>query len=506
MIRKNINKLIKGTATVVIMGLLVATVPAKSFAAPSDEYLVGNEKPSSYSVDMSERFISEYGLYEECIADQFYFYSNVSNGAFTSETVTFEIPSNLTCIFEKDGAGYNYNGKISQKGNYVVRIMAVSGDITYNATFRFSIRDKSEMPVAPQAQEEISLGTIGADSGSELISSQGRESADFIEEDDYTMITESDLLNIDENEEISDEQINQMIENAGLSFDEEGMFAEPTDEGLMYGFEADFNKEKGMYSFKLNSGELIYANVPMGAIVNGSVYMEFPEQITPVVYRNGVEEFYSDYTFSEDGFYQVMLNGSSLDYAMTYSTEDTAAPFVTFRIVKHPVNDIEIFNAPRNAKIVSAGTSSVVYLNEEGTEELSLDFFELKEDNTYYFKVYDSTSSGSYDVVIQKDTQAPIINVLVDKGRANISFGSNDIAGILAYRNGTELSEVQSVIKNKGNYTIKAKDQAGNISSVDFVVKSYLNAQSIATLIILVVGGFAAFVFLKLQRNKMRVR
>lgn len=508
MIRKNINKLIKGTAAAMIMGLLIVTVPTQSFAAPSDDFAEGNVKPSSYNVDMSERFISDYGLYEECIADQFYFYSNVSNGAFTSETVTFEIPSNISCIFEKDGAGYNYNGKISQKGNYVVRVIAVSGETTYNSTFRFSIRDKSEAPASSGTQgtqQEISLGTIGADSGSSLISSQGRESADIVDDDPMT-ITESDLLNIDENEEISDEQINQMIENAGISFDEEGMFAEPTDEGMMYGFEADFNKDKGMYSFKLNSGELIYANVPMGAIVNGSVYMEFPEQITPVVYRNGVEEFYADYTFSEDGFYQVMLNGSSLDYAMTYSTEDTAAPFVTFRIVKHPVNDIEIFNAPRNAKIVSAGTSSLIYLNEEGTEELDLDFFELKEDDTYYFKIYDTTSSGSYEVVIQKDTQAPIVNVVVEKGRANISFGSNDIAGILAYRNGAELSEVQSVIKNKGNYTIMAKDQAGNISSVDFVVKTYLNAQSIATLIILVLGGFAAFVFLKLQRNKMRVR
>lgn len=507
MIRKNINKLIKGSVAAVVMGVLVATVSTHSFATKMDEYMTGYEyeRPTSYSMDLTERFISEYGLYEESLAGQFFFYSNVSNGAFTSEAVTFEIPQNISCIFEKDGAGYTYRGKITQKGNYVVRIIAVSGDITYNSAFRFSIRDKVEMPAEQETTQEISLGTIGNESDSSLIPSSGRESASVVEDDPYT-ITESDLLNIDENEEISDEQINQMIENAGLSFSEDEMFETPTDEALMYGFEAGFNQDKGMYSFKLNSGELIYANVPMGAIVNGSVYMEFPEQITPVVYRNGVEELYSDYTFTEDGFYQVMLNGSSLDYAMTYSTDDSAAPFVTFRIVKHPVNNIEYFYAPRNAKIVSAGTKSLVFLNDEGTEDLNLDFFEMKEDDTYYFKIADATSGGTYEVVLQKDTQAPVVNVVVEKGRANISFGSDDIAGVLAYRNGTELPEIQTVIKDKGNYVIMVKDLAGNISTTEFIVHTYLNGQSIAILIILVLGSLAAFVFLKMQRNSMRVR
>lgn len=470
---------------------------------------MSGEQSGVRNVTLMERYIEEYGLYEESLGDTFFFYSNVGNGGFTFEPVTFEIPNNITCIFEKDGAGYTYTGKISKKGNYVVRVSAVSGETTYSSTFRFSIREKpADLPeTQPQTQ-------TSSDNSQELIISN-HDIADLDistggSDSSEPEITLEDLQDLGEDDEISDADIERMIEEAGINDFGGNEYSEETTEAfLFWGLEEGFSSEKSAYSYTLESGDVIYANIPMGAIVNEGVKMEFPETIVPKIYKDGVlleTKETDEFEFTEDGFYQVRLEGNTLSYAMNYQ-QGEAAPFITFRIVKHPVKNMDYFTAPHDAKIIAAGTKKVDFLNEEGEKTLNLDSFFMEEDDTYCFKIRDNTSGGYYDVVIEKDTVAPLVNVPIQKGKAYPQYGSSDIATVDLYKNGLQVPDANvNTISGKGTYKLVATDLAGNVTECYFAINSYMSGISIAFIIVFVLLILAAFVYLRLQRNKMRVR
>ena len=83
--------------------------------------------PLVTQVSLTEQYHDEYQVYEESINNRFFFYTSVSNGGITDKTVTMDIPHNVFCTVEKDGAEYNYTPgqSFSEHGTYVVKITAV---------------------------------------------------------------------------------------------------------------------------------------------------------------------------------------------------------------------------------------------------------------------------------------------------------------------------------------------------------------------------------------------
>ena len=74
--------------------------------------------PSKKIVSLSEQYYDEYGMYEEGIDGQFYFYTNIGNGQITDQSVYIDFPSNLTYTAELDGETITYISKqpMVQKG------------------------------------------------------------------------------------------------------------------------------------------------------------------------------------------------------------------------------------------------------------------------------------------------------------------------------------------------------------------------------------------------------
>lgn len=471
--------IIKSVITVALVGTVAFAIKTDAHAG---EVSIADNVIASY---LTESYIEEYGLYEECLGDQFYFYTNVSNGGFTSDAVTFDIPSNMMAAFERNGAPYTYRGSISQLGNYVVRFYGTIGSSTYNANFRFSIREKQE-EVAPEPETE--------------------SIADEFEDVDTISVED---LEASEDDEITDEDINQMIASAEADFAaEEGLDIE-TDSFTLWGLSESYINDK--YVFTLASGEEVYCNVPMGAIVNEGVSIEIPAGMTITVYKDGVEAANESgvdyvYTYTEDGFYKAVFDCKTVNFVNAYP-DGSAKPYITFRIVKDPVCDMDYITAPFNAVFTKIGTKSFVVKTEDGDSELAYDNYKMLSDNTYYFGVYDYTSDKHYEFVIERDTTPPEAVTKIEKGRAVTTFKSNDIATIELYKDGIkQTTESVSPITKKGVYRMVITDKAGNVTEKNFELTSYINAGSIIFLILFVLIVVGSIGYIKISKTRMRVR
>lgn len=124
-------------------------------------------------VTLKEQYHQDYKVYEESLADLFFFYSNVGNGGITHEPVTLDIPMNLSYTVEWNGVPWEYvSGQpISNYGTYVVRLTGIEDTSVplyeqkeYQAVFRFRIQAK---PPEEETKEESQGSGTGSSQGTE---------------------------------------------------------------------------------------------------------------------------------------------------------------------------------------------------------------------------------------------------------------------------------------------------------------------------------------------------
>ena len=114
--------------------------PAQSAeSTPKIEYI--------YS-EIVENKIQSHSIYEEIIAKQIVFYSNVSNGAVIEHSVELDLPETVTVTLEKDGKKSECKSaeKFDETGKYSLTLMVEGKDLlggseneVYYGLFRFWI-------------------------------------------------------------------------------------------------------------------------------------------------------------------------------------------------------------------------------------------------------------------------------------------------------------------------------------------------------------------------------
>ena len=137
------------------MGILFAGSPAVCVQATGKAVVVEDNQstkgPKMEDVSLQETYYSEYEIYSEGIAGQFFFYTNVPNNGITNQSVSIDIPANIYYTVQKDGIDIAYASKqtLSKMGTYVFRMTVVknpeapvSEQIVYNATYNFRIQPK----------------------------------------------------------------------------------------------------------------------------------------------------------------------------------------------------------------------------------------------------------------------------------------------------------------------------------------------------------------------------
>jgi hypothetical protein len=234
-------------------------------------------------VSLSEDYNEEYGIYEFGIGNRFFFYSNVGNGAITSESVKPDIPSNITIRVEKDGEAYTYKrgSEIKNIGSYVI-ILRASEDVdgtkrTYRSSYRFRIVKPlpTETPTpTPKYSGSIWTGGGGYSGG--------------------------DTYETDEKREVE------------LSLSEQ------------------YYVEYDQYEFGLNGRFFFYSNVANGEITKVPVTLKIPENLS--------------YTCEKDGKVITYKRGSELtkegSYVFTFKVNDGSTTYYSiyrFRIIEDAI-------------------------------------------------------------------------------------------------------------------------------------------------------------------------
>lgn len=461
--------------------------------------------PLVTQVSLTERYHDEYQVYEESINNRFFFYTSVSNGGITDKTVTMDIPQNVFCTVEKDGAEYNYTPgqSFSEHGTYVVKITAVedtsvpfSEQEEYRALFRFRIQSKP--PQETEAENGL-LTQPGGGAGSAQgwqgggIFPEGRgEQAGESQTESGEGETESPQPGEGEEDarETAGGETSGAEETGGEEASEDGEEengAPDAGEEALSGSYSErtqaYDSAAGRYLVTFQNGRTLTSNVPEGYMGPSAVELSVSEGEAELYRDDEPVEYTRNMSISEPGYYRLDVDGQIWSFTIASA-----------------VNRMEYYLLPAGMEVTG------VSLDGEALETPEGRYVHMKDDGQYRIAMA-GKDGDVLEAVIRKDTEPPQFSVDVKGGTAHIQYLSEDIARTVLEKNG-EVQEGFSgyAISSPGSYRLSAVDEAGNVSSVSFTLKYKVNKYGIAAvvLVILLLAGGAVFVIRIKKTVKVR--
>jgi hypothetical protein len=491
-----------------------AVTPAVQAAVAADPLL-----PSERTVEvyLSERYNDEYRLYEFGLNNKYFFYSNVGNGAMTSDPVRIEIPGNITYSLEKDGnpIRYNQNTDISAIGAYVMTLAVneVDGLVTthYVSYYRFRIMEPIQ-PIEQIPDETAEESNIAEETPEDII-------AEIEALEDLTPEEREALQNALVNGDYTGEEFfnaDGSVNEASISLLVTASLDAQTGttediyhtEGVLSstGMESVYDYTTGYYLHTLISGQSFYSDIQNGGITRQSVTLRTADKLDFTVYKDGelLEENGST-VFTDPGSYLVVPVADDVLYISSYETEK---PVFSFRIIGNAVNDLSVYRAPVGFRIDS------IYMYEDGeshpvSSALSLNDTSvlLREDGDYRIRI--SSNAATMEVYYTLDRIHPRFNVQVEKNHAMIIYDSADVIRSIVYRGDDRYMAETGIIyeiKETGEYRYFAQDAAGNVTGRAFKVKFGFNTGSVVTILIIIAAIAGLFMYIRYINKNTRVR
>ena len=484
-------------------------------AAAATNPLLPSER--TIEVYLSERYTEEYKLYEFGFNNKYFFYSNVGNGAITSDPVKIEIPGNIAYSLEKDGKviQYTQNTNITAIGSYVMTLTVneVNGLETthYVSYYRFRIMEPVEpVQLVPDetdeedgnASEETPEDILAEIEALEDLTPEEREALQAaLMNGDYTG---EEFFNADGS--INDAAISLLVTaslNAQIGTTEDIYHTEGVSAAT--GMESVYDFTTGYYQHTLISGQSFYSDIQNGGITRQSVTIRTADKLDFTVYKDG-ELYESNSTvYSEIGSYMLIPVADDVLYMSSYETEK---PVFSFRIIGNALNDLSVYHAPAGFKIDSV----YMYVNGEARTCASALIMNdttvlLREDGDYRFRI--SSNAATMEVYYRLDRVHPRFNVQVEKNLATIYYDSSDVARSIVYRGDNLYATETNIIyeiKETGEYRYFAQDVAGNVTGVAFKVKFGLNTGSIVTILFIIAAIVGLFMYIKYINKNTKVR
>ena len=471
---------------------------------------------TTIEVYLSENYNSDYDLYEFGFNNKYFFYSNVGNGAMTSEPVKVEVPSNIEYALEKDGkeTKYKQGTDITATGSYVMKLTVTEINgmdiIHYVSYYRFRIMEPREA-TDPSAAEQGGESTSGNDADlteADVLSAINADS-DLTEEEMAALeealadgsISDEELFNPDGtvNQEAIDAYVKAQLEEELGSTDDiyktEGV-------NPASGIASVYDYTTGYYLNTLVSGQTFYTDIQNGGITRAEVSLRPASDLEFVIYKDGVLYESEDISlFTESGSYMIIPKSEDVLYISAYEDE---LPVFCFRIIGRALNDLSLYRAPEGYSV------DAVYLNNaEAESALILDngTVLLREDGDYRIAI--SNEDSSMEVAYALDRVRPRFKVNVQKNLAQIYYDSHDVAFTTVYRNEKPYVTNDNIIyqiKDTGTYWYYAQDSAGNISATGFVVRYGFNTGSIVAIVLIVLAIVGLVVYIRYLNRHTRVR
>ena len=499
------------------------------------------DEPLVNQVTLKEQYNEDYRVYEESIADVFFFYSNVGNGGITHESVFLDIPQNLSYTIEMNGVPWDYipGQPISNYGTYVVRLTGIEDENVplyeqkeYQAVFRFRIQQKP--PKETEESREVAV-EAGAPAGMEWQSYtyDGRPLEEESEEgQDVFRVSGAANGQSEESKEESGESLEDntaasgsregLEENEeglagneeGLAGNEESLGNEELAEGAQDGNDSqegrneesgeggkaepgsinngfisrtqDYDAASKRYHVTFSDGLELVSNVPEGYIgpdaVEVSVSPAGRESL--VLYRDDepIDYVHGD-SFTEPGHYRLEVNGQPWSC--------TIASYL---------KEASVFAAPAGLRFTSA------VLNGEPLELSSDRYVWLEEDGAYQF-VLEGENGAVLHTGLAKDSEPPQVEVKLKGGNATIQYLSDDIEEILLERDGEAVEGFSGYsVSQPGSYRLVVRDKAGNEAEAKFSLSYRVNRYGIIAVVLLILLAAGGVAFVVHTKRSVRIR
>ena len=475
--------------------------------------------PSERTVEvyLSERYNEEYKLYEFGFNNKYFFYSNVGNGAITSDAIKIEIPGNIAYSLEKDGrvVQYTQNTNITAVGSYVMTLTVneVNGLETthYVSYYRFRIMEPVEpVQLLPDETGEEDGNTSEANTEDILAEIEALEDLTPEEREalraailsgDYTG---EELFNADGS--VNDAAISLLVTaslNAQIGTTEDIYHTDGVLDST--GMESVYDYTTGYYQHTLISGQVFYSDIQNGGITRQPVTIRTADKLDFTVYKDGVLYENNSTVFDEIGSYMLIPVADDVLYLSSYETEK---PVFSFRIIDKVMNDLSVYHAPVGFRIDAV----YMYVNGEArTSESALIMNDttvlLREDGEYRFRI--SSNAATMEVYYKLDRVHPRFTVQVEKNHAVIYYDSSDVARSIVYRGDKQYAAETTIlyeINETGEYRYFAQDAAGNVTGRAFKVRFGFNTGSFVTIFIIIAAIVGLFLYIRYINKNTKVR
>ena len=459
------------------------TVSLTSFAESGESSAESQQKIEYIHSEIAEKRVNS-SIYEEIIANQIVFYSNISNGAVIDYPVTLDLPDTVTVTLEKDGkkSEYKRGEKFEEVGKYSLTLMVDGKDLlggneneVYYGLFRFWI---TEAPEESNSDDESS-----EDEESEFSEYSEDESSDVSGESDYS-----------DSSDASSDSSGGDGDNPSKPDDkepeEQGVLLPKNDKASLLSQYATSEK----FRIVTDGGTEFYCNIPAGMVTTNNVKLEYPDAIEYKLLKDGEEQ--TSYAFgnalTEDGEYTLLI----------YDGDDENPAKFEFTIIGKYAGTITKYTVPDGCKIEKAMFGK----NEIRVNGNSVD---LGAEGEYTLDISCGIYKWTESFTLDNTPPEFKVNGLDDEGKAYgsvfIELISDDIDTYTIIKDGDPVRKSLE-LTDAGKYYVTVYDKAGNSFSQTFDIIYQMNAMAIVAVAL---GGaliIAGVVFFIITRKKFNIR
>ena len=481
-----LKKILAAALACAVLGTTPLVASAESYddsSAQSDD----NEPEINYiHSDIEERQIPSYGLYEEIIANQVVFYSNVQNGAIIEYPVNLDLPETVSVSVDKDGKKYNYTvgEPFEEPGRYSLTLTVEGKDLlggkeneVFYGLFRFWIMENS------------GESNPDGDSSEDWNSSDDWDSSDFESSGDSS-----------DSSEFSSDIDGSSSGNSGDSDNPSNPDGPASETGTLL---PETDKAAGLSQYVIekkirivtNRGTELFCNIPAGMTTSNVVQFELPDTAQYKMLVNGeeVENFEFNKSISARGEYKLQIFDGDSENPAEFS----------FTIIGKNTREITQFTVPNSCRIDSA-TFNKMQIRTNGNS------VDLGSEGAYTFDVYCGDYYMSESFTLDNTPPEFVVNGIDENGKANggtvfIELVSDDIDDYAVYLDRKPYKKTLELTE-AGKYGIIVYDKAGNSSTQEFEIIYKMDTMAIVAVILagaLVVGGIVFFI---ITRKKFNIR
>lgn len=241
-----------------------------------------------------------------------------------------------------------------------------------------------------------------------------------------------------------------------------------------------------------NANYTVRASVASGMYTRDRVSIAVPDGILSTLYRNGNQVDSPDlHDIADPGSYVLQISDGTM----------TSEP-LRFTILAEETSAVTGYELPTGFEVVWVS-------RDEDTVTVDGNYISLMDEGEYVISYKAVNSDLSYTLITKIDRTAPEISIYgvndyIAKGPVRISDVPED-ATLTVYLNGEAINEKEELTQ-AGEYVLKVSDRAGNENVYEFRMLTYLDSNAKLFIAIIVLGAAGLFIYLRIDRKKMRVR